>query len=68
MGPACFHCATLLRIKENEAAAPTEVQITDHGDIFKKELVLLKIGEILKTEPTFRKEPNCDKEQVILEK
>ena len=55
-------------IKENEATAPTEVEITDHGDIFKEELVLLKTGEIPKTEPTFGKEPNCDIEQVILEK
>ena len=54
--------------KENEVTALTEVEITDHGDIFKEEVVLLKIGEIFKTEPTFIKEPNCDIEQVILEK
>ena len=55
-------------IKENQATAPTDVEITDHRDICKEELVLLKIGEILKTEPTFRKEPNYDTELVILEK
>ena len=37
-------------IKENEATAPTEAEITDHGDIFKEELVLLKIGEILQSQ------------------
>ena len=47
--------------KKNEATAFTEVEIPDHGEIFKEELVLLKITEILKTEPTFRKEPNSEK-------
>ena len=40
--------------KENEATAPVEVEIIGHGEAFKEELVPLKIGGVLKTEPTFR--------------
>ena len=37
--------------KGKRTTAPVEVKITGHGEIFKKELVPLKIGEIFKAEP-----------------
>ena len=44
------------------------IELTGRGEIFKEQLVPLKLEEFLKTEPTFRKEPNIEIEQVIMEK